>query len=116
MIEKSDIKRMRKYRHLIAGLIYESIGYFTPMAALRALEAHRKKQPFYCEWYIDMVSKRVGSGTAWQRDDALYIQVNRDIIRSAIRKRHKLKTAYQNCLAIVDRNIGGQESIGASWF
>ena len=42
MLDKQSIQKLKRYRHLIAGLIYESIGYFTPMAALRALELHRK--------------------------------------------------------------------------
>ena len=116
MLDKQSIQKLKRYRHLIAGLIYESIGYFTPMAALRALELHRERQAYFCEWYMDMAMKCEGSMGIYPRDDAIYLAINHGIIRNAIRKRHKLREAYRRCLAIVDRNIAGNESIGASWF
>ncbi len=116
MLTEEDKKKLKKYRHLIAGLIYESIGYFTPLAALRALELHREKKAYFCEWYMDIAMKRTGATKGWSRDEALYLAINHDIIRNVIRKRNKLKEAYRNCRLIVDRNIQGNESIGASWF
>ena len=116
MLTEEDKKKLKKYRHLIAGLIYESIGYFTPMAALRALELHREKKAYFCEWYMDMAMKRNGSIGVYSHDDTIYLTINHDIIRNVIRKRHRLKEDYRRCLAIVDRNIAGNESIGASWF
>ena len=116
MLTEETRRNLKKYRHLIAGLIYESIGYFTPMAALQALELHREGKAYRCEWYMDMAMKRTGSGKIWRIDDSVYLAINRDIIRNTICKRHRLKNAYRQCLAIVDRNIQGNESIGASWF
>ena len=57
-----------------------------------------------------------GSMGIYPRDDAIYLTINHDIIKNVIRKHHRLKEAYRSCLAIVDRNIAGNESIGASWF
>lgn len=116
MLDKHIIHKLKKYRHLIAGMIYESVGYFTPLAALRAIEAHQNGSVYRCEWYGDIAMKRTRSNTIWNLDDSLYRDINHDVIRNAIRKRHMLKKAYQGCLAIVDRNINGNESIGASWF
>ena len=57
MISDNDKKMMSKYRHIIAALIDESIGYFTPIAALRAVQAHKQKETFDCEWYCHRVSQ-----------------------------------------------------------
>ena len=65
---------------------------------------------------MDIAMKRTGATKGWSRDEALYLAINHDIIQNVIRKRNKLKDAYRNCRLIVDRNIQGNESIGASWF
>lgn len=41
MIYDSDKKLLKRYRHLIAALIAYSIGYFTPLAALRAIQDYK---------------------------------------------------------------------------
>ena len=50
MIYESQKKELRKYRHIIAALIAQSGGYFTPMYALGAIKAYKKKESFGCEW------------------------------------------------------------------
>ena len=51
MIYGSQKKELRKYRHIIAALIAQSEGYFTPLYALEAIKAYKKKESFGCEWY-----------------------------------------------------------------
>ena len=59
MLSEQEKANMKKYRHLIACLIDCSIGYFTPLAALRAIEEHKGKRPYFCEWYMDIAGKRL---------------------------------------------------------
>ena len=49
MIYESQKKELRKYRHIIAALIAQSEGYFTPVYALEAIKAYKKKESFGCE-------------------------------------------------------------------
>lgn len=117
MIYKEDIKGLKKYRHIIACLIDNSMGYFTPIAALHAIEAHKNKQPYYCELYMDTVLKQkkykmVDEYPADEQEH--YIKVNKDFIKSSFR--YAKTSSHKCCLAIVDNNINGNQSIGASWF
>ena len=114
MISKDEAKRLKKHRHIVAAMINESIGYFTPLMALRAIEAHKAKKNCYCEWYLDIAAKRNYGKRYDEMPSDTYTKINRDIIRYAFRRCHR--GGYKGCLAIVDRNIAGHESIGASWF
>ena len=49
MIYEFQKKELRKYRHIIAALIAQSEGYFTPVYALEAIKAYKKKESFGCE-------------------------------------------------------------------
>lgn len=116
MMTKKDIQGLKKHRHIIAAMIDTSIGYFTPLMALYALKAHKEKTDFCCEWYMDMVMKRhCGMDNKSIPEDA-YREVNHDVIKKSFQRRHVARKQYLVCLAIVDRNINGNESIGASWF
>ena len=44
---------------LVAHLIAESLGYFTPQSAAHAIAAYTKGEPCFCEWYYDWASKRM---------------------------------------------------------
>ena len=113
-IENFDIQKMKKYRHTIACLIDVSIGYFTPASALRAIEAYKNNETYFCEWYMDIAGKRRRYNHDNSDEETLYLTINKDIIKDAMRYRHK--NSHKGCLAIVDRNIAGNYSIGASWF
>ena len=108
MIYESQKKKLKKYRHLIAALISYSIGYFTPLMALDTIQDHKNNKPNFCEWFFDIACKR------GVHSDDDFIKINRDIIKGAIKYRHSFD--FKRCLAIVDRNIAGYESLGASWF
>lgn len=108
MIYDSDKALLKKYRHLIAALISYSIGYFTPLAALEAIKDYKKNQPNFCEWYLDIAWK-----CGLKKDENL-LDINHNIIRAAIKYRHNC--SFKLALQVVDKNIAGNESLGASWF
>lgn len=108
MIYDTDKALLKQYRHLIAALIAYSIGYFTPLAALQAIKDYKNNEPNFCEWYLDIAWKR------GVKNDEDFLTINRNIIRAAIKYRHNC--SFQFALQVVDKNIAGHESLGASWF
>ena len=108
MIHDKNKALLKRYRHLIAALIAYSIGYFTPLAALQAIKDYKNNKPNFCEWYLDIAWKR---GT---NDDDSFIEINRNVIKAAIKYRRC--SDFKFALNIVDKNIDGYESLGASWF
>ena len=115
MLTKNRIDSFKKYRHILAAMIDESIGYFTPAAALNAIIAYKKKAPFSCEWYLDMAGLGHGKKLFDITDDELRA-INHDVISDAFKHRKYRRKNIKSCLVIVDRNIAGNESIGASYF
>ena len=115
MLTKNRIDGFKKYRHILAAMIDESIGYFTPAAALNAIIAYKKKAPFSCEWYLDMAGLGHGKKLFDITDDELRA-INHDVISDAFKHRKYRRESIKSCLIIVDRNIAGNESIGASYF
>ena len=107
MIRDKDRALLKRYRHIIAALISYSIGYFTPLAALRAIQDYKNNQPNFCEWYLDIAFKR---GVNNETD---LIDINRNILKASIKFRHCLD--FKLALTVVDQNILGHESLGASW-
>ncbi len=112
------ISDMQKYRSLIGHMICESLGYFTPQSALRAVQSHRDGEPFACEWYSHIATcqgKRMF-------DRETLIEVNRATIERAFRRREHhagYMAEYQQAKALVDREIADQGSTSgmlASWF
>lgn len=108
MIYDSDKKLLKRYRYLIAALISYSISYFTPLAALEAIKDYKNNQPNFCEWYLDIAWKR-----GLKSDEDLLV-INRNILKASVKYRHCAD--FKLALSIVDRNIAGEESFGASWF
>ena len=108
MIRDKDRALLKRHRHIIATLIAYSIGYFTPLAALRAIQDFKNNQPNFCEWYLDIAWK-CGTNT-----DTALLDINRNIIKASIKYRHCAD--FKFALNIVDKNIAGYESFGASWF
>ena len=108
MIYDSDKALLKKYRHLIAALISYSIGYFTPLAALQAIKDFKNNKPNFCEWYLDIAWKR---GVKSDKD---FLDINHHVIEGSIKYRHC--SDFKFALAVVDKNIAGHESLGASWF
>ena len=108
MIYETDKTLLKRYRHIIAALISYSIGYFTPLAALQAIKDYKNNEPNFCEWFLDIAWKR-----ELKKDEDL-LDINRNVIRAAIKYRHNC--SFRLALKVVDKNIAGYESLGASWF
>lgn len=109
---------MQKYRCLVGHMICQSLGYFTPQMALRAVQSHRDGEPFACEWYSHMASCQ-GIGMF---DHQTLIEINRATIKRAFQRRHAhsgYMAEYQQAKALVDREIadrGSTSGMLASWF
>jgi hypothetical protein len=110
---------LKKYPRLVAHLICESLGYFSPFSAANAISFYKHNQAFFCEWYSHMAQfepekqmfnecavKRVG------RKTLLYAFLNR--------KRHQGYMAdYKQAIGLVKRELDGKgegSSMLASWF
>lgn len=95
--EKKSI--MARHPRLVAHLICESLGYFTPTTAARAVERHQVNQPMFCEWYDSMVRPEPGESY----NDAA-IRVGRRTLKHAIAQRHLHKgfmSEYQAAIRLV---------------
>ena len=118
MLSKNEKYELKKFRHLAAVLIEESLGYFTPAMALYAIKCQKHNEVNGCEWYYHMATLKLrNSGktkTSSKDFDKALLQVNHDTIKRAFKRRHIVN--LKRSLKIVDYNINGSESIGASWF
>lgn len=109
---------LRRYPRLVAHMICESLGYFSPLCAANALAHHINGTPFACEWYSHICMCR---GQGLFHDDTL-VQVGRDVVRAAFvsRRRHQGPMAeFEQALALVqaERNkAGATAGLLASWF
>ena len=65
-----------RYPRLTAHLMCESLEYFSPLSAARAILDHIRQTTNACEWYLDMA--RYGNSL---------IQINRDTIGRAFKSR-----------------------------
>jgi len=102
---------MAKYPRLTAHLICQSLGYFTPSAAARAIQAHKLHQPYHCEWYMGIASY---SGKDIK-------EVNAETLNRAFKHRHYHKgfmSSYEVAKRLVDETLkdSRNEPIFASWF
>lgn len=102
---------LRRYPALVAHMICESLGYFTPGAAANAILCYVRGLPFFCEYYTHL---------AGGFDHAKVRAVGREVIERAYRTRrhHRGYMAhYPHARALVDHvNAGGEGPILASWF
>jgi hypothetical protein len=96
---------MRRYRCLVGHLICQSLGYFTPKAALRAVQSHREQEPFACEWYCHQAHCLAKDYFDRER----LLQVHRDVIAAAFRGRNGhtgYMTEYEHAKQLIQREIG----------
>jgi len=101
---------LRRYPRLVAHLICESLGYFTPEGAAGAVLAVVQNRACACEWYLHVA----GVGGRSLED------VGRDTLRRAIGSRHHHRgfmAEYKHAKALVERTVKtGQDPLFASWF
>ena len=111
----NDKEKMKRYRRLISCLIAQSLGYFTPQAAVRAIEYYQANKGFCCEWYYDIALKTGKKNVDLEHE---LIEINKELIHDCY-KRRKLwmhNSDYRRARRIVEYNIEGHESVGAAWF
>lgn len=106
---------------LVAHLIAESLGYFTPQAAANAIAHFTQGEAFFCEWYYDWSSKRFANGNTKCADlRATVLEVGELALQNAIKRRHRHRgpmAEFKRALALVRQvRQGGQAPLFASWF
>lgn len=109
-MKKHDLKSCR---HIVAGMIDASMGYFTPAAAYKALSSYQSNGVFSCEWYLDMAGLGYTKKLLEITDEDLK-GINRNVIAQAFHSRHK--SGYRRSLGIVDAVLAGKNISIASWF
>jgi hypothetical protein len=108
-----------RYPRLVAHLICESLGYFTPAAAALALVRHRLGEPHFCEWYnrLSSLPARAGSSGAEVSYAERLRLINREVIAAAFRRRHDHGGAtgdYRRAREIVARRTGRSSPRGSN--
>lgn len=107
-------KIMKKYPRIVAHLITESLGYFTPKSAANAIIRAKNNEPYFCEWYTDCARRY---GDMWDTENVRKVTV--EILKQAIKYRHNHKgimSNYKIAKQIVDKANEGIEPTFASWF
>lgn len=106
---------------LVAHLIAESLGYFTPQSAANAIAYYTRGEAFCCEWYYDWASKRCANGNtkcADVRDTVREVGELALLNACNRRNRHRGPMAeFRRAIALV-RHVrqGGEGPVFASWF
>ena len=114
---------LKKFPRLVAHLICESLGYFTPLAAANALSYHKANEPFFCEWFSH-VAQFVNNKEQRELmfDRAAVLRVQKRIIGDAFRNRHthnSYMSEHKQALALVVAELkskGCTSQMLASWF
>jgi hypothetical protein len=112
---------IQRLPRLVAHLVCESLGYFTPQAAANAIAYHTRAEPFSCEWYYDWASKRFASGNTQRADvRGTVVEVGKLAIENACRRRNRHRgpmADFKQAWALVQHvRQGGEEPAFASWF
>ncbi|MCD6290016.1 MAG: hypothetical protein J7M34_05880 [Anaerolineae bacterium] len=105
-----QITMLRRYPRIIAHMIAESLGYFTPKAAANALLAHKMGEPFHCEMYVYM---------AGSYGDEEVRKAGEDFLKLAIRNRrwhNGYMSSYKHARRLVEADLEGCGPVLASWF
>ena len=106
---------------LVAHLICESLGYFTPQSAANAIAYYTRGEPFFCEWYYDWAAKRFASRNTKCADlrDTVR-EVGELAIRNAVHRRahHRGPMADSKYALALVRHVrqGNEGPTFASWF
>lgn len=109
---------LRRWPRIVAHLISESLGYFTPQSAANALAAWHAGLPNACEWYSHLCSCR-GKGYF---DEQELRKVGDDVLKAAIRNRHSHDGYMSNgalAKALVERERRRPDATAgmlAGWF
>lgn len=105
---------MKRWPKIVAGMICESLGYFTPESAAMALVLWIKKEPCYCEWYDSCVrGPTTKEGYEYQLKE-----IGDSVVKCAISRRH-MHTGYMSDKrkgrAVVNASLAGKGPELMSW-
>lgn len=93
--ETTNEEIARRYPTLTAHVVCESLGYFTPACAARAIRDAVTGKPFFCEWYMH----RVRYAPTKEEDYLKAItETTREVLQEAIARR-KFHTGMMSSLA-----------------
>lgn len=81
MTQQQVIKR---WPRLVAHMICESLGYFTPLSAANAILFYKSNAPFFCKMYCDL-SRRRGK-SLFDNDEVT--KIGKEFIERSIQRRH----------------------------
>jgi hypothetical protein len=115
LMSQRDI--LRRWPRLVAHLICESLGYFTPKSAANAILHFKKNEPFYCEWYCHMAQFRNKQRDMYDKESLR--EVTQDVLKWAIERRHRHKgymADYKQARAVITAELKGKGPEFASWF
>lgn len=107
---------LRRWPRLVAHMICESLGYFSPMAAAAALAAYKQGEPYACEWYY-----RRGQGQGRLELEQL-LRVGQEVVQAAFQFRGHhtgCMADYHRASMLVEeagRSPAKASSALASWF
>ena len=113
---------LKKFPALVAHLICESLGYFTPGSAANAISFYKARKPFCCEWFSHMAQFDKENPTKNLFDEPSVLRVQKRVMEQAFRNRHHHKgymREYKQAAQIVKRELndrGCTSSMLASWF
>ena len=112
---------MAKYPRLVAHMICQSLGYFTPKSAANAVSHYKANEPFACEWYSFMTDRRVGEGNGSHfYDHEGLLTTGRNVVSTAFHSRHSHKgymAEYRKAIQLVRLSISDEYNpTFASWF
>jgi hypothetical protein len=116
--EMSQRETLLRYPRVIAHLICESLGYFSPMSAANAVVMHKLGNPFACEWYSHMCHCR----TKQYFNDEELVKIGKEVLGRAIRYRKNhagYMAEYDLAISLVRREVnkkGATSGMLASWF
>ena len=118
---RSQADVLQRLPYLVAHLICESLGYYTPQAAANAIAYFTEGKPFFCEWYYDWAAKRFASrNTKCRNLDDTVREVGELAIQNAVQRRrhHRGYIAdFKYAIALVRHVRQGNEGPSfASWF
>lgn len=109
---------LKKYPLLVAHMMCESLGYFSPLSAANALAAYANNETFACEWYSHMCMCR-GKDLF---DNKELLKVGREVVELALINRHRHKgymSDFDYAKKLVRKELEDQGSTSgmlAGWF
>ena len=115
---KDELKKtLKRYPRLTANLIAESLGYFTPLGAAKAILLYQESRPYYNEWYSHQLMFHRTEDTD---EKELLLKINRDTIKRAFtnRRHHRgYMSDYNLAKDIVAKAVNDDaHPTLASWF